>query len=197
MSSPSTPDTREPYYSQTTGTWHPVAQLPISEPKVSWITVRVYELEEWEDAWYEAHWGHAEGGEGVEWASSEHNDEDEDYGMRDEHTEVQLLKCCGIAWPRGKNVSLVVKPAVDGEEEFVTVHDYLTAVHPWLMGFRGEILAAKGMLNWDDEPLGEETELMLNSNGLEILMINTRPLWISHTTGEAVSCISVPVNSGK
>lgn len=45
LSDPKDPDTRTPYYDQAAGTYHPVSALPISEPKVSSITVLVSELD--------------------------------------------------------------------------------------------------------------------------------------------------------
>ncbi|KUJ15131.1 uncharacterized protein LY89DRAFT_685945 [Mollisia scopiformis] len=126
LSTPFTPDTREPYYNETNGTWHPVSKLPITEPKVSSITVHVYELEQWEENWLDMHEGcSGAGGEGVEWGISEHEVDDET-----EEVELVLLKCCGVARPVDKDYTIVVKPTVDGDEGFVTVHDYLTAVHP-------------------------------------------------------------------
>lgn len=127
--------------------------------------MHVYQLQEWEDAWCEAHWDHSEpdggegNGEGVKWGTLEHNDEDDGTEVdEDVEDKVQLLRCCGMARPRGKNLSVVVKPAVDREKGFVTVHDYLTVVHPWLMGLREEILAAMGTLNMEDEPLGRRRD---------------------------------------
>jgi hypothetical protein len=52
--------------------------------------------------------------------------------------------CCGAKRPRGKAVKLVVKPTMSGNE-FVTVHDYLSAVPPWLMSARGDILWCMGL----------------------------------------------------
>ncbi len=52
------------------------------------------------------------------------------------------------------------------------------------MGIKGEILGAMGTLNGQDEPLGEETELMVNTNRLDYLMIDTRTRWIKRRKGE-------------
>ncbi|KAI1345449.1 hypothetical protein F5Y01DRAFT_300522 [Xylaria sp. FL0043] len=47
----------EPYCPQTeTGTtWHPISQMPLTEPKISSITVHVYDLKQWEETWVESH----------------------------------------------------------------------------------------------------------------------------------------------
>lgn len=43
---------------------------------------------------------------------------------------------------------------------FVTVEDYVAAVHPWLVGLRDDILAAKGIFVMDDDqPLPADTPL--------------------------------------
>lgn len=53
---------REAYFRQTVAgtSWHPISQLPITEPGVSSITVRVYQLGKWEDDWFEYHERHAD-----------------------------------------------------------------------------------------------------------------------------------------
>jgi hypothetical protein len=189
MPSPSTPNgPLEPYYNQASDTWHPVAQLPITEPKVSSITVRVYQLEEWDSAWCEEHWEHTdpdseEGmNDGVEWSIVE---------LDDGTTEPELLRCCGTMRRGGKNFSVMAKPTVAGEEGFVTVHDFLKVVHPWLMGLKREILTAKGILDGDDQPLRNETELMVNSNGFESLMIERKDEWIGFKRRTPVRVINI------
>lgn len=94
-----------------------------------------------------------------------------------------------MARPRGKNFSVVVKPTIDREKGFAIVHDYLTLVHPWLMGLKGEILAAIGTLEGEDELLGKETELMVNWNALESLIIEKRAEWIRLRKGELVCVV--------
>lgn len=82
--------------------------------------------------------------------------------------------CCDEERPRGKALKLVVKPAAGGSG-FVTVHDYVSAVHPWLMSMREDILKAMGV---QDQPVPLVTELMVNSNGPEQLMIEDKENWI-------------------
>jgi hypothetical protein len=60
LSNPGHPDMRTAYYDQAAGTYHPVSALPISEPKVSSITVHVSELEDWEENWLNVHEEHSE-----------------------------------------------------------------------------------------------------------------------------------------
>ncbi|KAK3934461.1 hypothetical protein QBC46DRAFT_399728 [Diplogelasinospora grovesii] len=176
MASPTNPDVRAPYYNATTGVWHPVSQLPISEPRVSSITVHVSELQYWEDNWEDMHCEHVAGDEG---------DDDGDAGGDE---------CCGTARPVGKKDASVVVTGTGGVTEggggggdFVTVHDYVMVVHPWLMGLRSDILGALGTLNGDDAPLPAETELMVSCNALDDLMMQTRAEWIRLTKKEPVA----------
>lgn len=81
--------------------------------------------------------------------------------------------CCGTKRPRGKAVKLVVKPTMSGNE-FVTVHDYLSAVPPWLM--REDILWCMGL--GDGNLLPPETELMVIYTGKHMLMISHKADWI-------------------
>lgn len=192
LSDPKDPDTRTPYYNQAAGTYHPISELPISEPKVSSITVRVRELEDWEENWLTVHWKHSEPdappdafpdakwGELSVGGSSDADDEVEYDG------EPDLLRCCGQDRPRHKNAKLTIKPskAWDGQDGgFVTVHDYVSAVHPWLVRLRGEILGAMGTLDGLDEPLGDEMELVVSCDALYTVSIDPRMSWIWHRKG--------------
>ncbi|SMR48404.1 unnamed protein product [Zymoseptoria tritici ST99CH_1E4] len=50
----------EPLYDPATDIWHPIAQEPVSTPKVSSVTVGVCQLEEWGFTWCDMHEGHAD-----------------------------------------------------------------------------------------------------------------------------------------
>ncbi|KAJ9129620.1 hypothetical protein NKR23_g12498 [Pleurostoma richardsiae] len=174
LSDPGDPDTRTPYYNQVAGTYHPVSTLPISEPKVSSITVHVSELEDWEENWLNVHEEHSEpdapdGFPDAKWgklSGSGGGDDDDD------DDEPQLLRCCKQDRPRGKNAKLTIKPskAWDGQDGgFVTVHDYVSALHPWLVRLRGDILGAMGTADGLDEPLENETDLLVNCDALHSL----------------------------
>ena len=189
FSDPRDPDTRTPYYDQAAGTYHPVSALPISEPKASSITVHVSELEDWEEYWLTVHekhterdappgafphakWGKLSGGGGDE------DDEDDD--------DDELLRCCDQDRPLGKNATLTIKPskAWDGRDGgFVTVHDYVSALHPWLVRLRGDILGAMGTRDGLDEPLGDEMDLVVNCGALHSLGMEPRTSWIGHRKG--------------
>ncbi|KFY37689.1 hypothetical protein V494_04651 [Pseudogymnoascus sp. VKM F-4513 (FW-928)] len=57
-------DSPEPYFQQSdgSGTWHAVSKMPLTEPKISSITVSDYDLDLWEDFWLEEHEQHSEPG---------------------------------------------------------------------------------------------------------------------------------------
>ncbi|KAL1850645.1 hypothetical protein Daus18300_012856 [Diaporthe australafricana] len=63
MKTPCSADDLEPYFQQPPaggGNWHEIAQLPLTEPKVSSVEASVYDLEQWEFDWVAWH-GHHEG----------------------------------------------------------------------------------------------------------------------------------------
>lgn len=136
MKVPRSADDLEPYFQQTLdgGMWHEIAQLPMTEPKVSSIEVSVYDLEQWEFHWVKWH-GYHEG----ELASPEYvtygdlSDEDRPYaaeakedGSWEEDSDTEfLIRCCGEDRPlRKRGQKLVVTPAAGGH--FITVHDYVS-----------------------------------------------------------------------
>ncbi|RYP20797.1 hypothetical protein DL767_009382 [Monosporascus sp. MG133] len=159
---------RKAYFRQTfAGTsWHPISQEALTEPKLSSITVSVDELRDWENDWLEYH-RHAEPGiEGCMFEETEAEEETE----ADE--EPELLMCCGEVRPK-EHIPLVIKAS---EQPYLTVHDYVTALHPWLMGLRNDILQVKNM--WDNNPLPPETKLAVNYRALAYLQIEEEEIRI-------------------
>lgn len=69
-----------------------------------------------------------------------------------------LVECCGTQRPRSKDATLQVK-AVGA---FLTVHDYVSQVHPWLMDMRERLLEALGWLNGRAGPWAPETKLLVD-----------------------------------
>ncbi|OBT85707.1 hypothetical protein VE02_05947 [Pseudogymnoascus sp. 03VT05] len=178
MKDAESPDSLEPYFKQTyngAGIWHPVSQMPLTEPKVSSITVSVDTLNVWEDYWLEDHEEHSSPGGSGE--PSARYGELSDLGLEgegEEGSDDHLLICCEEVRLRGKAVTLVVKP-VAGENGFITVHDYVSAVHPWLASIQEDILNSMGIFQ---RPVPLETELMVDYNFLGLLMMAKRPDWI-------------------
>lgn len=136
MKTPRSADDLEPYFLETPGgdTWHEIAQMPLTEPKVSSVEASACDLEQWESDWAAWH-GHHEG----EPADPEYvtygdlSDEDRPYakepredGSWEEDSDTEfLVRCCGQDRPlRKRGRKLVVTPAAGGD--FVTVHDYVS-----------------------------------------------------------------------
>jgi hypothetical protein len=141
--------------------------------------VRVDGLEEWENTWLDLHRDHADpdGGEEngsescVKFGALPDYDPDED-----EEGPEHLLVCCETQRPRGKAARVVVKPSSSSGNEFVTLHDYLSTVHPWLMSLREDILGAMGVL--DDKALPAETKIMVDYTAPESLKMYSEAEWI-------------------
>lgn len=150
--------------------WHPISQSPLTEPKVSSIKVVVTNLDEWEDTWYEMHIRDSEPGEirgdGSELLWGELSDFDPN---SDEEGPPHLLVCCGIKRPRKKKriSSIMVKPAT---LPYITVHDYVSTVHPWLISLRDDLL--KTLEVSYDQPLSLEETTMIITCFLDTLTID-------------------------
>lgn len=140
MATESNPDSLEPCVQQTPEdgtTWHPATEAPLTSPKVSSVTVHVDTIDEWETNWLAVHEDHADPDSADEngYANAgeaqfgELSDYDED---EDEEGPVHLIKCCTTVRPRGKKTSVVVKSS-EGGNSAVTIRDYVSTVHPWLM----------------------------------------------------------------
>lgn len=115
------------------GTWHEIATLPVTEPKVSSIVATLRDLDQWESDWVAWHGGHS----GPE-CNPEHktyrdlDDEDRPYANEpnedgsweaDSDTEF-LVRCCGEDRPlRKKGLKIEVTPSPG--DSFVTVREYL------------------------------------------------------------------------
>ncbi|KAF4847016.1 hypothetical protein CGCSCA4_v005810 [Colletotrichum siamense] len=69
--------------------------------------------------------------------SSSEGDEEGDNGR-----EGELLRCCDTDRPK-QALPLVIEAS---NMEYISIHDYESALHPWLMGLRQEITRADNML---------------------------------------------------
>ncbi|KAL3424026.1 hypothetical protein PVAG01_03307 [Phlyctema vagabunda] len=175
MKTPGSPEDLEPYFQpdvagDSSGTWHEVSKLSLTEPKVSSIEASVYDLEQWEFNWMAWHELHTEG----DFVDQEYvtygdlSDEDrpyakeqkEDLSWEEDSDTDFLVHCCGQDRPlRKRGITLVVTPAAS--HEFVTVHDYVCAVHPWLMSLREDILKAKTISRAGPYPASASKEWMV------------------------------------
>ena len=165
------PTSLEPYFQQTAegGIWHPISQLPVSEPKVSSMIVRVDEFEIWEYNWLELH---TEGcNKDARWGPLP----DVYHNPDPENEELQhLLFCCGEERPRMKNHRIIVTPA-NLSDGFITVHDYLSTVHPWLMGLRDELVKIARECSVGPT---STADMVVNCNGLVDLSMFDSASWV-------------------
>ena len=114
------PDSQQPYYDSATGTWHEISQFSMFEPKCSSITVRVDDLERWEDNWLEYH-EHSDSPEwcvpSARWGTNPDLIHVEDWGEG-----THLLECCGTQRPLGKAVRSASFVYTLGRREVLTSH---------------------------------------------------------------------------
>ena len=164
-----------PYADQTASTtiWHPISQSPLTEPKVSSVMVHIPTVDDWEYEWLEFHrFCHHpdESGENPdEFLFGDLPGYDSD---SDEEEDVHLLRCCGADRPRKKSETLLVKAT----GEFLTIHDYLSVVHPWLLKRREDIYGAEGNL-MKNEPLPWNTRLVISYGLPDEINFSTEEDW--------------------
>jgi hypothetical protein len=156
-------DSMEPYFGPD-GSPHAVSQASLMEPPVSSLTVRIQCIDEWERAWFQLHW-----------LCHDADYPDPNLGRfgpcpSDETLDppVYLSECCGQKRPWSHDTQLQV--AAQGE--FLTVYEFVSAVHPWLMAMRDTLLDVLGKM--DSAPKWPpETKLA-------VLNIGPGPLRIGH-----------------
>ncbi|KAM6513792.1 hypothetical protein FALCPG4_015005 [Fusarium falciforme] len=155
---------RQPYFQQTLAgtTWHPVSQEPMTTAGVSSITVKARSpLDDWQASWKDEH------------RHADPDDEDcvfEEAIAEDGWVYDRLLRCCGEDLPP-KAPSLVVEAS---DKPYVTVHDYLTAVHPWLLPLRQNILSAMSVFN----PVPAGIKLVVDCTSVDGVNIREEGEWI-------------------
>lgn len=171
---------RDPYFQRADpdeAIWHPISREPLTEPKISSVLVTVDDLEDFPGFWLDGHEPHADpnsddcvfgrsGADGPE-------------GAEDGDGELELLRCCGTELPR--DIPPLLVEATQGP--YVTVHDYVTAVHPWLLGLRENILWALNDIV-EDKPLPAETDLAVRIYSPDRLKINKEDEWFSDVRGD-------------
>jgi len=171
-------DVLEPYFQPAAGggsPWHVISKSSLTHPPVSAIVATVDDLEIWESDWKDFHRNHSE-------PDSYNESEDLQYGdlpdydpERDEDPP-HLLVCCGTDRPRNKSGGVLVTASQSGPG-FVTVHDYITTVHPWLMRNRDDILDA--MDRREDLPDPEDMDLVVDAVFPTWLRIREKSEWVN------------------
>ncbi|KAK4149619.1 hypothetical protein C8A00DRAFT_46791 [Chaetomidium leptoderma] len=140
----------EPYFGPD-GSPHAVSQASLMEPPVSSQTVRVRCIDSWEELWADQHWGCDADPSPLypNWRRRGPRPDDETF-----EPTIYLLECCGQKRPWAYDTYLQVAAQV----EFLTVHEFVSAVHPWLMAMRDTLLDVLGKLN-GHPPWPPETKL--------------------------------------
>ncbi|KAK8034852.1 hypothetical protein PG993_009847 [Apiospora rasikravindrae] len=133
---------REPYTTTANPALHAIAAAPLTEPKIGSITVKAGALDEWEENWWLRHEEDRSPDQvrGPPPPDYEPKNNPERFWKRSDENKILLLRCCGEDRPT-QRPQLAVVPS-DPDAGFVTVHDYVSAVHPWLMGLRDTIARA-------------------------------------------------------
>ena len=146
--------TPQPLFNPETGEWHEIASQSITNTKVSHLEASLADLDFWDRTWERFHMEHADPAfDECEFVTYDDLDNDvrpfaqeperEDGTWSwDERSDTEILiHCCDEDRPLGKQgLTLEVRPSPGND--FVTVKDYVGAVHPWLMSMQDDILAA-------------------------------------------------------
>ncbi|KAI4730259.1 hypothetical protein E4T49_01727 [Aureobasidium sp. EXF-10728] len=144
----------EPLYNPETGIWHEIASQSITEPKVSALEASLSNLDSWDRQWERFHMEHADPDydecefitygdlDNDERPFAEEPEREDGTWSWDEDSDTEILvRCCDEDRPLGKQgLTLEVRPSPGND--FVTIKDYVGAVHSWLMSMRDDILAA-------------------------------------------------------
>jgi len=172
----------EPYGELTASMtiWHSISQSPLTDPKFSSVIVHTELIEDWEYQWLEfhrlrsvdSHHPDENGEDPDEFLFGELPDYDPDSDEEDEEEEGHLLRCCRGDRPRKKDETLFVKTTGG----FLTIHEYLSAVHPWLQPRREDIFGAEGDL-MKNERLAADTKLMISHGLPDQVNFNTGGDW--------------------
>lgn len=165
----------EPYFTPTSdgGTWHAISEESICITPQSTITTRICDFDTWESDWEERHADHADPDDPEcvfaepEGSDGDGEDEDDD----DEGERGDLLECCGEKRPQPPG-PLVIHATT---KEYVTVHDFVSAVHPWLMQHFSDIWEALHI--WDGDEYDQSQKLVVSYSDLESLSIISEDMW--------------------
>ncbi|KAI1199803.1 hypothetical protein F5X97DRAFT_322057 [Nemania serpens] len=106
-------------------------------------------------------------GEGYRYGPLPDYDSDCDKSLSEERP-LHLLECCNTPRPRRKIPSIIVKPSPGND--FVTIHDYLSTIHPFLLALREDIPDI--MYEWNQGHPTPETKLWIDHGGLTQLWVS-------------------------
>jgi hypothetical protein len=149
----------EPYFGHD-GAPHPVSQASLLEPPISSVTVNIQCIESWELGWSDLHWHCRDANPSDEYPRREGpRPDDETF-----EPNIYLLECCGQKRPWSYDKQL----QVTAQGDFLTVHEFVSAVHPWLMAMRDTILEALRYINGTAPPEAELTVLRFGCGPVRI-----------------------------
>lgn len=136
--------------------WHPISEESIENPPTRSVTASIAEYIDLDEAWFVVHEGHSIEGEGPNWGPLPAMDSPADF-VPDE--EPHLLRCCGEERPWDMEE---IKLKLHASSEFLTIHDFVSQVHPWLMGMRDELVYAATYVHGENGfPLPPDTRFMV------------------------------------
>lgn len=122
----------EPYYRPATddapASWHPVSQENLYTNAQQTVKVGIQTFAFYQELWSDSNWEDS----GARWAALAREDPDFDPGNLDPDLGIPI---CPI---RTEDYHLTVTAAGD----YLTIHEYVSAVHPWLMSIRETLLEA-------------------------------------------------------
>ncbi|KAK2612682.1 hypothetical protein QQS21_001299 [Conoideocrella luteorostrata] len=130
--------------------WHPVAQAAFTLPRISSINVTVDQLDLWPSVWEDCMGDPEPGESGCVFTEP-----------TDKNERRYLLKCMGSKRPPNGPVLTVMASSIGG---YITIRDYVSAVHPWLLSLRPSLLMAMNLSENDDfqDPLPADTRLTVS-----------------------------------
>ncbi|KAI4854628.1 hypothetical protein E4T44_00029 [Aureobasidium sp. EXF-8845] len=136
--------TPQPLFNPETGEWHEIASQSITDTKVSYLEASIVNLDFWDRNWERFHMEHADPAyDECEFVTYGDLDNDNPSGRMacgvgmSSQTQRYLFTAAMLG---KQGLTLEVRPLPGND--FVTVKDYVGAVHPWLMSMQDDILAA-------------------------------------------------------
>jgi hypothetical protein len=112
-------------------------------------------------------------------------DAEDEYDAWDEADEElgsgHLLECCGSERPRRSYGRYELLVTARGAGGFLTVHDYVEQVHPWLMSLKGDIIEAKAVANAlleGEEEVPQREELLARDGHFKLFVAGAHPKYL-------------------
>lgn len=171
------PSAHDQTYDQGATGHHPILASSLTQPPISSIRVTQVHLDDWEQEWVDEHLPHADydgavwtgGGEGVTVTGLDETatEDQEDADQGDDETGRRLMRRCDEDRPPARGPGLVVRAS---SKPYVTIHDYVTAVHAWLQTHRDDILRARGV--HESGPVPADTVLYVNILQIDVVRLD-------------------------